>query len=447
MKLIRSLSVLGVVISGLIAVQAKGSQPLILVLNAEGPITPPMAEYIDRGIKAAEREGAEALLVQLDTPGGDTKSLSTIIQSIRASRVPVIIYVAPNGAMAGSAGALVTMAGHASAMAPEAVIGASSVVGSGGQELDPTIKAKETEILKASIRPLVERRGAEALQLAQDMVEHAKAVSATEALDAGLIDKIASSREDLLKQLDGFTVVLPDGPHALQTADAATEALDMSLIEQILLIATDPNIVFILLSIGVLALQVELTHPGTWVPGLIGVTCLALAIYGLGVLPVNWFGLVFIITAFVLFVLEIKAPTHGALTVAGAAAFVVGALVLFNTPGVPEFGRVSVPLVLGVGAAFGLMFGSIVTFALRAQRLPIQMGSETLLGRTGTARTHIRGSGQVQVESELWTAEAASDSEAIRKGDHIEVVRVDGLRLIVRKASSIDGNERPSRES
>ena len=124
----------------------------------------------------------------------------------------------------------------------------------------------------------------------------------------------------------------------------------MSLIEQILLIATDPNIVFILLSIGVLALQVELTHPGTWVPGFIGVTCLALAIYGLGVLPVNWFGLVFIITAFVLFVLEIKAPTHGALTVAGVASFIVGALVLFNTPGVPEFGRVSVPLVIGVGA-------------------------------------------------------------------------------------------------
>ena len=160
-------------------------------------------------------QGAEALLIRLDTPGGDTKSLSTIIQAIRASSVPVIVYVAPNGAMAGSAGALVTMAGHASAMAPEAVIGASSVVGSGGQELDPTIKAKETEILKASIRPLVERRGAEALQLAQDMIDHAKAVSATEALDAGLIDRIARSQADLLKQLDGFV-----GDHAGRTAYA-----------------------------------------------------------------------------------------------------------------------------------------------------------------------------------------------------------------------------------
>ncbi|HET6845415.1 MAG TPA: ATP-dependent Clp protease proteolytic subunit, partial [Anaerolineales bacterium] len=384
MKHLRGLLVLGVMLLGVLAAQAKGTQPLIVVLNAEGAITPPMAEYIGRGIQVAERDGAEAMLVQLDTPGGDTKSLSTIIQSIRASTVPVIIYVAPNGAMAGSAGALVTMAGHAAAMAPEAVIGASSVVGTGGQELDPTIKAKETEILKASIRPLVEPRGARALQLAQDMVEHAKAVSATEALDAGLIDKIAISQDDLIRQLDGFTVRMADGPRALSTAGAVTEPVEMSLIEQILLVATDPNIVFILLSIGVLALQVELTHPGTWVPGLIGVSCLALAIYGLGVLPVNWFGLVFIITAFVLFVLEIKAPTHGALTVAGVASFVLGALVLFNSPGVPDFGRVSVPLVVGVGAAFGLMFAGIVSFALRAQLFPLQMGAETIVGKPGT---------------------------------------------------------------
>jgi len=196
---------------------------------------------------------------------------------------------------------------------------------------------------------------------------------------------------------------------------------------------TDPNIVFILLSLGVLALQVELTHPGTWVPGFIGVTCLALAIYGLGVLPVNWFGLVFIVTAFVLFVLEIKAPTHGALTVAGVASFIVGALVLFNSPGVPEFERVSVPLVIGVGVGFGLMFGGILAFALRAQRLPIQMGAETMLGKTGIARSNIGNTGQVQVESELWTAEAVEDSAAILKGDKVKVVEVHGVHLRIRK--------------
>ena len=366
-------------------------------------------------MQAAERRGAEALIIQLDTPGGDTRSLSTIIQEMRASSVPVVVYVAPNGAMAGSAGALVTMAGHAAAMAPEAVIGASSVVGTGGQELDPTLKAKETsEIMKATVRPLVERRGEAATQLAQDMIDHAKAVSASEALEARLIDWIAPSQADLLRQMDGFSVSMPDGPHVLATAGAVTEPVEMTLIEQLLLILTDPNIVFILLSLGVLAIQVELTHPGTWVPGFIGVTCLALAIYGLGVLPVNWFGLVFILTAFVLFVLDIKAPTHGALTAAGVASFIVGALVLFNSPGVPQFERVSVPLVVGVGLGFGLIFVGIVTFALRAQRLPIQMGSETVLGKTGVARTNIETTGQAQVESELWTAEAADGSESIQ---------------------------------
>lgn len=416
------------------AARAQGNQPLILILNATGPITPPMAEYIGRGIGLAEQRGAEAVLIRLDTPGGSVDSLQVIILSIRASRVPVIVYVAPNGAMAASAGALLTMAGHASAMAPEAIIGASSVVGTGGQELDPTLKAKESESLKATARTLVERRGNEATQLAQDMIDHAKAVSAKEALEARLIDWIAPSQADLLKQMDGYTVAMPDGPQELETQGAVTEPVAMSLIEQLLLIVTDPNIVFILLSLGVLAIQVELTHPGTWVPGFIGVTCLALAIYGLGVLPVNWFGLVFIITAFVLFLLEIKAPTHGALTAAGVASFIVGALVLFNSPGVPEFERVSVPLVVGVGIGIGLMFAGILTYALRAQRLPIQMGMETVLGKVGVARTNIEITGQVQVESELWTAEAAEGSAAILKGDRVQVVEVHGVHLKVRKA-------------
>ena len=333
-----------------------------------------MAEYLGRGIQAAEQQGAEALIIQLDTPGGDLGSLDNIIQAIRASTVPVVIYVAPNGAMAGSAGALVTMAGHVAAMAPEAAIGASSPVGSSGQDLSATEKAKASEIMKAQIRPLVERRGPAAAQLAQDMIDNAKAVSASEALQVHLIDMIASNTDDLFKQLDGFSVSMPAGPRTLHTTGASTQPVEMSLLEQLLLILTDPNIVFILLALGVLALQVELTHPGAWVPGFIGITCLALATYGLGVLPVNWFGLVFIITAFVLFLLDIKAPTHGALTAAGVASFIIGALVLFNSPGVPAFERVSVPLVVGVGVTIGLMFAGILTYALRAQGLPLQTG-------------------------------------------------------------------------
>jgi membrane-bound serine protease (ClpP class) len=435
MKTTVRLLVLGVtILAGAAAVHAQSAQPLILLLDANGAITPPMAEYIGRGIQAAENRGAEAIIIKLDTPGGSVDSLQAIILSIRASQVPVVVYVAPDGAMAASAGALVTMAGHASAMAPEAIIGASSVVGSGGAELDPTIKAKQSETLKATVRTLVDRRGAEATELAQEMIDSAKAVSAAEALNAKLIDWVAADNSELIQRLDGFSVEMPDGPRLLETDGAVIEPIKMSLIEELLLIVTDPNIVFILLSLGVLGLQVELTHPGTWVPGFVGVTSLALAIYGLGVLPVNWFGLVFIGTAFVLFVLDINAPTHGALTAAGVASFIVGALVLFNSPGVPEFERVSVPLVVGVGLGIGLAFATILTFALRAQRQPIQMGIETVPGKSGFARSDIGRTGQVQLGSELWTAEAAEGSAPIRKGDRIDVVEVDGLRLTVRKS-------------
>lgn len=435
MKGAKYLLVLGaMLVVAVLRAEAQGSQALILLMQAKGPIAPPMQEYIQRGIGVAEQRNAEALIIQLDTPGGDLGTLDHIIQAIRASSVPIVIYVAPNGAMAGSAGALVTMAGHVAAMAPEAAIGASSPVDSSGKDLNTTEKAKASEIMKATIRPLVERRGAAALQLAQDMIDHATAVSASEALQAHLIDFVSPNTNDLIRQLDGFSISMPAGPRTLHTSSAHTEPLQMSLIEQLLLVLTDPNIVFILLSVGVLAIQVELTHPGAWVPGFIGVTCLALAIYGLGLLPVNWFGLVFIITAFVLFLLDIKAPTHGALTAAGVASFVAGALVLFNSPGVPQFQRVSVPLVIGVGIAIGLMFVGILTYALRAQHLPLQMGAATVIGKFGVARSDVQRSGQVLVDSELWTAETASGSAEIHAGDRIEVVEITGLRLKVRRA-------------
>jgi membrane-bound serine protease (ClpP class) len=427
------LVLLAIALFALQAVHAQSGQPLILIMNVDGPIEPAMQGYFERGIHTAEQRNAEALIIQLNTPGGDLQSMDNIIQDIRASTVPVVIYVAPNGAMAGSAGALITMAAHVSAMAPEAAIGASSPIDSSGQNLDSTLATKQKEIMKATIRPLVEPRGPAATQLAQDMIDNAKAVSAKEALQAHLIDFIATDVKDVIRQLDGISVTLSDGKHTLHTTNAATDSVDLSFIEQLLVILTDSNIVFILLSVGVLALQIELSHPGAWVPGFVGVVCLALAIYGLGLLPVNYFGLIFIATAFILFILDIKAPTHGALTLAGVAAFIVGALVLFNSPGVPQFERVSVPLVISVGITIGLLFAVIVSFALRAQRAPVQTGVQTMVGKTGVAKSDIGLLGQVQVGAELWSALPSEGSGTISKGDQVEVVGIDGLRLKVRK--------------
>jgi membrane-bound serine protease (ClpP class) len=413
--------------------RAQSNEPLAIIMTADGTIMPPMLEYFKRGIETADQRNAEVLVIQLNTPGGSVDTMLEMIKVIRASTVPVVVYVSPKDAIAGSAGALITMAGHASAMAPGTVIGAASPINSSGSDIESTLETKVKETLKAKARTLVENRGAKAVTLAEAMIDEATAVTAKEALDVKLIDFISDDTEDLLQSLDGFTVQMEDGKRTLNTENVRTENVDISFIEQLLMMLTDPNIAFLLLAIGVQGILIEISSPGGWFAGFIGAVCLTLAVYGMGVLTVNWFGFIFLIIAFVLFLLDIKAPTHGALTTAGVASFIVGALVLFNSPGTPQFQRVSVPLVIGMGIFLGLLFFGILLIALRAQHRPIQTGSESLLGKTGSARTAVDAAGQVQLGSELWSAEKFAESESIGKGDLVEVVEVRGLRLIVKK--------------
>jgi len=412
--------------------QADGSQ--MLVLTADGPITPAMAQYLSRGIKIAERQGAEAVIFQLNTPGGSVDTMTEMEQMILASKVPVIVYVAPAGAMAASAGTIITLAGHASSMAPQTMIGAASPVGGQGEDLGTTEEAKVKNATAAAARSLTERRGPAAVALAEDTIQNASAASANEALQAGLIDFISVDLNQLRNQLDGFTVTVAGQPVTLHTADASLVPINISIIEQALLIVTNPNIVFLLITIGVQALIFEITSPGGWVAGFIGVVCLAIATYGLGILPVNWFGLLFIATSFVLFILDIKAPTHGGLTAAGIGSLIIGALVLFNTPATPSFQHVSVPLVVGVSLVSGAVFFVIMMIAVRAQRAPIKVGRESMSGRIGTARTDLSPSGSVQVGGELWSADLEDENASLPSGTRVEVIRVDGLRVIVRKA-------------
>ena len=427
------LTCLGLILFLLQPIQAAASGPAALVLTIDGAITPATQEYLARGIQTAEQNEAEVVILQLNTPGGGLDPMQKMAQDIRASRVPVVVYVSPRGAWAASAGTVITLAGHAAAMAPETAIGAASPVGSQGADLPTTEQTKVKEAMKALVRSYTERRGAEATALAEATIESAKAVSATEALKAHLVDFIASDINDLLNQLDGFTVQMADGEHTLHTSGAVTEDLTMSLIEQLLQLLVDPNFVFILLSLGVQAILIELSSPGGWVAGFAGMVCLALAAYGLGILPVNWFGLAFLIIAFVLFIVDIKAATHGGLTAAGIGSFIIGALVLFNSPGTPQFQRVSLPLVILVALIIGISFAIIVGFALQAQKRPVITGQEGLRGLTGIARTNINPSGQVQCGAELWTAELAEGQARIRKGEKVEVVKVEGLKLKVRK--------------
>jgi membrane-bound serine protease (ClpP class) len=233
------------------------------------------------------------------------------------------------------------------------------------------------------------------------------------------------------------------GTRALNTTGIPIQPISISLIEQILQTLTNPNIVFLLLTLGVQALLIEISNPGGWVAGFVGVVALALATYGLGILPVNWFGIVFLLLSFVLFLLDVKAPTHGALTAAGLASFIIGGLVLFNSPNVPSFDRVSVPLVVIMGFILAGIFFTLVTFALRARRAPLRMGGKRIIGHVGVARSAINPTGTVQVGGELWTARLAEEEPAIPIGAAVEVENIEGVRLRVRRVKEETPMDQP----
>jgi len=399
------------------------------VVRISGPVTPVMLSYISRGIEAAERDGAVALIIQLDTPGGSVKLTEDIVKAIRGSQVPVVVYVSPRGAWAASAGTLITLAGHAAAMAPDTSIGAASPVGAQGEELSETLQQKEKEILKASARSLAQRRGEQAVEWVALAVDEARAATAQEALEMGVIDIIAQDLDDLLRQLDGRSVEVAGQEIVLHTAGAAVVYIPMNLLEQFMHTITDPNIAFILMTIGINALIFELSSPGGYVAGIVGVVCLGLSLYALGVLSVDYTGLLFIVLAFVLFLLDVKAPTHGILTVGGIASFIFGSIMLFNSS--PGTARVSLPLVIGMGLATGSFFAFAVTKAIQAQRRPAITGLEGLIGQTAQVRKALRPEGVVFIRGELWNA-VSEDGRPIEEGRKVLITGAKGFQLRVR---------------
>lgn len=427
------LAVLFLFIQPLDTARGQVDSPEAMVVTLEGPLTPVWSGYLQRGIDRAMAAGAGLLIVELNTPGGSVDLMNSLVQQILASPVPVVVYVSPRGAMAASAGTLLVLSGQIAAMAPESAIGAASPVGMQGEDIESTMEEKTKEILKASVRSLASRRGAAAVRLAEETIDNARAASASEALDVGLIDYIARDSEDLLAQIDGSKVLMNGNEVVIRSKGASLIPVSTTVVEDVLGLLTNPNIVFLLLSIGVQAILIEISSPGGWVAGFIGAVLLALAIYGLGILPVNWFGIVFLIIAFVLFILDIKAPTHGALTAAGTGSFIAGALILFNSLSIPGFPKVSVGLVVGMGAFLGLSFFAVVMIALRAMKKPVVTGRESLEGKDGYVITRLAPTGIVQVAGEQWSAALAPGETPIKKGEKVIVERVEGVRLIVRR--------------
>lgn len=418
---------------GINRVAAQTDGPVVVSMTLDGALTPVWKTYLQRGIDQAVNSDAELIVIELNTPGGSIDLMNDFIQQILASPVPVVVFVSPEGAMAASAGTMIVLAGDLAAMSPGSAIGAASPVGSQGEDIETTEALKTKEILKASVRSMAGRRGEAAVNLAEEAIDNAKAASAQEALEVNLVDFIASDMEDLLSQINGMTITKDGAKVTLHVENANVVAVQATFIENILGTLTNPNIVFVLLALGVQAILIELSHPGGWVAGFFGAILLALAVYGLGILPVNWFGIVFMVTAFILFILDIKAPTHGALTIAGTVSFITGALVLFNSAKVPVFSNVSVPLVIGMGLFIGATFFAIVMIAVRAMRTPVVTGQESMTGKTGYAVSAIDPTGIVQVAGERWSAKLAEDTEPIREGERVMVIRTDGLKLVVRK--------------
>lgn len=409
----------------------------VVVLEANGVISPPFANYVARGLAFADDLNAEAIVLILDTPGGDASVTLDIVQDIRNSDVPVVVFVGPRGAKAGSAGLFVTLAGHVAAMAPETAIGASSPIMSTGEDLPSTAERKAVEFFRAEVRSLSERRGAEAQAVAEAAVSEALAVSSSEALAVGLIDFITEDVDTLLRDIDGFEVDVSGRTRRMNTGNVRITIIPMTLIDRILMLLTDPNIVFLLLSIAPIAIIVEIRTPGGWVSGVVGVISLGLALYGLGVMPVNWLGIVFVLLAFVMFLLEIKAPVHGIPTAGGVISLAVGGVILFNEPGVAPFGTLSIPLVIGQSVFLGAIFVFFATLAVRAQSRRPTTGYEGLTGQIGRVTKDIDPVGMVYVWGERWKA-VSDDGSPIAEGEAIVVVSAERMRLRVRAVSEAD---------
>ena len=399
------------------------------VLTADGVVGPVMERYLDRGIDAAEDEQGEAVVIRLDTPGGLISSMNDIVKRILSSEVPVIVYVSPQGGQAASAGTFITMAAHVAAMAPATRLGAATPVGSGGEEIQGPLGDKVTNDAAAQIKALAELRGHNQ-EWAESAVRDAVSANATEALALNVVDLVTSDLDELLNTVDGRDITLDsDREVTLQTADAEVVFNNMSFVERFLDVLADPNISLLLLSLGSLAIFIEIVNPGVIFPGVFGVIALILGFFSLSVLPFNWAGVALIIFAFVLFGLEIFVPSGGILGGGGVVALILGGLLL--TSGNPPEFQVSRWLLFGLAAAMGAIVIFVLVNIMRIRMMPAQMGIETFVGHEAVVRSTLDPQGFVFLDGERWTAE--SEEGTIQEGERVVITEVHGLRLKVRK--------------
>jgi membrane-bound serine protease (ClpP class) len=398
-----------------------------IVARMTGIIGPSSARFMVDAIGHAETSRAECVILEMDTPGGLDESMRQIVKKIMTSRVPVVVYVAPSGSRAASAGVFITMAAHVAAMAPGTNIGAAHPVSIGlGAKVDSVMAGKAVNDAAAYARSIAGRRGRNA-DWAEAAVRESVSISETEALKLGVIDLIAPSLQALLDSLDGRTIAIDDTTLALRTKSAAIVEMKMSWSDRLLAVITNPNIAYVLFMLGLLGLYFELSTPGAILPGVVGAICLILAFFAFQVLSVSYTGVLLIILAIVLFIVDVKAATHGALTVGGLVAMTIGSIMLFNDPD-PAL-RVSLQVIVPVVLVTGAFFVVGIYLSIRSLRTKPTTGGGALVGQEGDARTAIDGKGgRVFVAGAHWNA--FSDGE-IAEGKRIRVIGVKGMSLKV----------------
>ncbi len=420
-----------------VAQEGDMSRPKIMLIEVDGVINPVSTEYIVNHIDRAEKENFDAVILQLDTPGGLLESTRIITKRMLGADVPIITYVAPSGARAASAGVFICYASHLVAMAPSTNIGAAHPVnlgmGAGADSSQNAMLEKVTNDAVARIKGMAEKRGRNA-EWAEKAVRESVSITAKEALELNVINFIAPNLDSLVALLDGQEVEVLSGKVTLRTRDAEIVSMPMSWRDRILDRLSDPNIAYILLLLGIYGIFFELSNPGAIFPGVVGAIFLILAFYSMQTLPVNYAGLLLILLALVLFILEIKITSYGLLSIGGIISMVLGSLMLFESPeniANPMF-KVSLKLILTFTLATAAFFLFALSMAFKTHRRKVATGKEGLIGEIGRARTDIDPEGQVQVHGEIWSAYA---DEPIPSGERIRVVEVDGLQVKVEKVS------------
>jgi membrane-bound serine protease (ClpP class) len=430
MRNLRAVKRLSVFLLFLVLIPVFVSAQKVLSIAIDGSINPASASYIERGIRKAEKENAQCLIINLNTPGGLLKSTRVIVGAIMESKVPVVVYVNPPGAHAGSAGVFITMAAHIAAMAPATNIGAAHPVSGGGEQMDTTMSRKATNDAVAFIRTIAEKRNRNA-EWAEEAVKNSESVTGIIAVQKNVVDLVATSTQELLKEIDGREVQLSRRTTTLKTATAPIDYMNMTWGEKLLNVFSDPNIAYIILMIGFYGILFELYNPGAIFPGIVGVIALIIGLYALHTLPLNYAGLALIIFGIVLLILEIKITSYGLLTIGGIASLVLGSLMLIREDPTFPLLKLSLMVILTTVGLTVLFFLFILGAGVKALKLKPVSGLEGFIGETGVVLQELNPFGTVHVHGEIWQAESVSGT--IEKGASIRVLSENSFRLKVER--------------